>query len=260
LRWTTGSFLSDGEDIYYEVTGSGDRTIVFSHGLGGNHAVWFQQIPVFAELFRVVTWDQRGFGRSSDRAGATGPPAAVVDLGRLFDELGIERAHLVGQSMGGWATLGFALASTERVASMVLADSAAGVADARVGEAMTSVQRRTIEADTMGAHPAVGPDTDAIRTFLYQQIGGFRSELDEAAVISRLMTTRYERDAVASLGVPTLCIVGAQDDVIPPAAIRAVAEVLGGRYVEIAGAGHSPYFEQPDAWNQVVLEFVGGLS
>src|SRR5689334_13474729 len=110
----TGFVSSDGEEIYYESTGEGE-TILFCHGLGGNHANWFQQVPFFAGSYRCITWDQRGFGCSTNRGGEVSPARAVRDLKRLVDEPGLAPFHLIGQSMGGWAAVGFALAYPERV-------------------------------------------------------------------------------------------------------------------------------------------------
>ena len=259
IAWTTGFASSEGEDISYEIAGEGAETIVFCHGLGGNHAVWFQQVPVFAQRFRVVTWSQRGFGLSSNRAERSGPDAAVTDLGTLLDHLDIEAAHLVGQSMGGWAVLGFAMHSPERVRSLVIADSTAGVVNERVTEVLTGAKRRTLAPSTLGVHAAIGDQlrvTDPARAFLYQQIGTFRSNVEDAEMIAKLFSTRQPLDRVASLGVPALCVVGSDDDLIPPDAVREVASLLDAKVVEIEGTGHSPYFERPDAWNAAVLEFI----
>ncbi len=68
IAWTTGVARSGGEDIYYESAGEGP-VVVFGHGLGGNHAVWYQQVPVFAERFRAIRW-----GPSS--ASPCDPPSA----------------------------------------------------------------------------------------------------------------------------------------------------------------------------------------
>ena len=261
IRFTGGHVASSGEDIYYEVAGDGDEVLVLGHGLGGNHAVWFQQVPVFAERYRVVTWDQRGFGMSSNRAGASGPPAAVEDLTALLDHLGVERAHLVGQSMGGWAVVGFALRSPERVRSLVLADTIGGIGNDAIGAAMRTPSDRTVEPGVLGSHRAVAPSFDRTKAFLYQQLGGFRTQIDEADMIGKLFGTSYPLDGVAALPMPVLCVVGAQDDLMPPAAIREVAKVFSdGRVAEIAGAGHSPYFEQPEAWNQAVLDFLASSA
>jgi pimeloyl-ACP methyl ester carboxylesterase len=261
VRFTGAHFASSGEDIYYEVAGDAEDVVVLGHGLGGNHAVWFQQVAVLAERYRVVTWDQRGFGMSSNRAGASGPPAATDDLTALLDHLGVERAHLVGQSMGGWAVVGVALRAPERVRSLVLADTIAGIGNEAIGAAMRTLSRRTVEPGVLGAHPAVGAEFDRTRAFLYQQLGGFRTELDEADMIGTLFSTHYPAHEVAKLAVPVLCVVGSEDDLMPPAAIREVAAVLAdARFVEIPGAGHSPYFEQPDAWNAAVLDFLESVA
>lgn len=259
-RFETGRVASGGEEIYYEVAGDGDEVVVLGHGLGGNHAVWFQQVPVLGERYRVVTWDQRGFGMSSNRAGASGPPAATGDLTALLDHLVVDRAHLVGQSMGGWAVIGFALRSPERVRSIVLADTIAGIGNEAIGAAMRTPSGRTVEPGVVGAHRAVGPAFDRTLAFLYQQLGGFRTELDEADMIGKLFSTHHAADAVATLAMPVLCIVGSDDDLMPPAAMREVAAILpNARVVEIPGAGHSPYFEQPDAWNAAVLDFLASI-
>jgi 3-oxoadipate enol-lactonase len=260
IRFAGGRVASSGEEIYYEVAGEADEVVVLGHGLGGNHAVWFQQVPVLAERYRVVAWDQRGFGMSSDQAGASGPPAAVDDLHALLDHLGVERAHLVGQSMGGWAVVGFALRSPDRVRSLVLADTTGGIASDAITSALSAPSRRTVEPGVIGAHRAVGPALEPTKAFLYQQLGGFRTQIDENDMIGKLFGTSYPLDEVAKLAMPVLCIVGADDDLMPPAAIREVAALFkDARVVEIPGAGHSPYFEQPDAWNAAVLDFLASI-
>ena len=259
IAWTAGTVASDGEEISYEVSGRGAATVVLCHGLGGNHAIWFQQVPVFAQWFTVVTWSQRGFGSSSNHAGESGPAAAVRDVGALLDHLDIERAHLVGQSMGGWAVLGFALRARERVRSLVIADSTAGVTTDRITEILVGTKRRAVPASTLGAHAASGDElrvNDPAKAFLYQEIGGFRGNVTDADMIAKLFATRYPAAEVAALQLPALCVVGSDDDLIPPDAVREVASVLSARYVEIGSAGHSPYFEQPGDWNKAVLEFL----
>jgi len=259
--WTTGTFESGGERIYYERSGEGPA-VVLCHGLGGNHAVWYQQVPVFAERFEVVTWDQRGFGTSTNASGESGPAAAVTDLGALLDHLSLDRAHVVGQSMGGWAVMGFALASPERVASMTICDSTAGVWTDAIGEVFSRRSAPAPPEPKLGSHTAVGRalrERDLAKAFLYQQIGTFRGGVDDAEMVSRLFSTRYHTDDVSRLPVPVLAVVGGDDDLIPPDAVRAMASVIpDARVVEIPGAGHSPYFEQPAAWNEAVLSFLDG--
>ena len=96
-------------ELYHEEHGEGPA-VVFAHGAGGTHMSWWNQIPTFSQHYRCITYSQRGFGFSPDVAGGPGRGAFVEDLRGLLDNLGIERASLVGQSMGGRSVLGFAAA------------------------------------------------------------------------------------------------------------------------------------------------------
>jgi pimeloyl-ACP methyl ester carboxylesterase len=258
-----GFVESDGEQIYYESFGKGD-VVVLSHGLGGNHAIWYQQVPVLAQSYRVVTWDQRGFGRSTNAQNQSSPKAAARDLAALLDHLAVEKAHLVGQSMGGWAVMGFALAHPERVESLVLADTIGGIYtpaieasfDAYIREAGQSPPPNELP---ITQHPAIGEQlgaADPAKAFLYSQIGSTTAPAP-ANMGLLLRTTAYDRAALERLTIPTLFIVGEHDPIFPPATIREAAGVLpNAAVVELPNAGHSPYFETPAAWNDAVLEFL----
>ena len=128
----------NGIDLYYEVHGlpvGEAETIVFAHGAGGSHLSWWQQVPYFAEKYTCVTFDHRGYGQSVDTPGGPGGGAYVDDLRGLMDHLGIEQAHLVAQSMGGWTCLGFALRWPERVRKLVMADTHGGLRSPAIAEA-----------------------------------------------------------------------------------------------------------------------------
>src|SRR5438105_15407182 len=113
----------DGFRLYYEDTGGNAPVIMFLHGAGGNHLSWWQQVPVFADEYRCVTVDQRGFGQSPDVPGGPGPAALGTDAVALLDHLGISRAAIVAQSMGGWAAVGAAVRAPERFWAIVLANT-----------------------------------------------------------------------------------------------------------------------------------------
>ena len=261
LRGPRGYLEVEGERLYYETYGAG-TPLVLCHGLGGNHAIWYQQVAHFARRYRVITWDQRGFGRSSNDAGQTGPAAAVRDLAALLDALDLQQPHLVGQSMGGWAALGHALEHVGRVRSLVLADSIGGIYTPQVRASYEAFRPR--RCDRIGSHDAVAAglsETDLAKAFLYEQIGDTPPPL-QARMRELLRETEQDRNAIARLAVPTLLVVGSEDPIFPPHVIREAAGVLpDARVAEIDGAGHSPYFERPDAFNDVVecfLEEIGG--
>lgn len=255
---SNGCLSRDGDDIYYETIGApGAPVVVLGHGAGGNHAIWFQQVPVLVRDYRVVTWDQRGFGSSTNRHGLANPRTAAADLLAILDHLGIERAHVVGQSMGGWAAMGLTIDHGDRVRSLVLADTLGGIPVDGWWKPHAGPPREGIFN-----HPALSnefcvkhPD----RANLYLQIGGLRRDplADPTPIIRTLGDVTFSDDQLAGIRVPALFIVGSEDEIFPPDWIAAAAaRVPGARVKVIDGAGHSPYFERPEAWNLLVTEFL----
>ena len=258
----SGRLDVDGERIYFESTGEGDA-VVLCHGLGGNHAAWWRITPALAEHHRVVTWDQRGFGNSTRRTGRYGPEAAVGDLAALLDHIGVGPVQLVGQSMGGWVAMGLALLYPERLRSLVLTDTLAGVFTdevyAEVGRTSPDVLARAM-AGGVDQHPALGerfcadhPDL----AYLYRQLSSMGDKPDDTEVFAMLAAMQVPLDALAGIGLPVLLVVGEEDKLCPPAAMADIARRIPGATLEVvAGAGHSPYFEVPEAWLAVVGPFL----
>ena len=241
-------------DLYYEVHGDGPA-IVFIHGSGGNHLSWWQQVPTLAREFRCVTFDLRGYGFSRRTVADEGQGSSVTDVLALLDDLGVERSHLVGQSLGGRTCLGLALAHPERVGRMVLASTLAGISDDRIESAIAS---RGPPPDDLFER-ALAPKfrqrkTDL--TFLYREI----------EAINRFGNSPPPMPAggphaadLAALKVATLFIGGAEDPVVRPEIIALAASLLpGARHEIVADAGHSAYFEQPDLFNRLVRDFLLG--
>jgi pimeloyl-ACP methyl ester carboxylesterase len=259
-RWRTGTVESDGETIYYEVVGSADApAVVLTHGAGGSHAVWYQQVPVLADAgYRVVAWDSRGFGRSTFTTGRLGPAEAAADLDRVLDAAGADRIHLVGQSMGGWWATAFALAQPGRLDSLTLSNTVGGLwTEALTQHFSTFVSSATAEDDAvLGLHSALSPSFAAREpagAFLYQQLNTFHSP-PLRAVGSALTGARVDHADIDALGIPVLVITGRDDALFPAALVAESARRLtNAEIVEISDAGHSPYFERPDEYNAALL-------
>ncbi len=258
-----GFVESDGEHIYYETYGQGE-IIVFTHGLGGNHAIWYQQIPEFARSFRIVTWDQRGFGRSSNDANNAGPDTGASDLTILLDHLEVDQAHLVGQSMGGWVALGFAIQNTKRAKTLVLGDTVAGIYTLHIEQAFDEYARKAASSHAaselpIGHHPGLGEQLRRVnlaQAFLYEQIGEISGD-PPRTIWPNFRNKAYSHEKLKGLSVPTLFISGSEDPIFSPGMVREAASIIPGSQVKvISNTGHSPYFESPDRWNAAVIEFL----
>ncbi len=263
---TEGFLDRGGERVWFETAGEGPD-LILSHGLGGNGAVWFQQVPFFSRHRRVITWDQRGFGRSTNVTRGHGPLNAVSDIIALMDHLDVARADLVGQSMGGWASLGAAIAVSDRVRSVVLACTTGGIPVARGATVPAAEAASAASSDTspriarpLGVHPAIGdrlPELDPARAYLYQALGTFGDRPSDDEFRRLLAGTSFDDEAVRGLSVPVLLIAGELDGLMTPTLLRAAATWLQeSTVVELPGLGHSPYFEDPDTWNAAVANFL----
>jgi 3-oxoadipate enol-lactonase len=258
----------NGIDLYYETHGAGEQTVVFAHGAGGNHLSWWNQVPVFAERYRVVTFDHRAFGQSRDVDGR-GAAAYVDDLEALLAHLGIERPILVAQSMGGRACMGYTLRCPENVRALVMADTVLGIRDivterlddaTRAGIEATRQQRTATNAPT--STWALGPvfrQRDPVGAFLYQEIADLNPPRDPAFLAAPEPPVSVEE--LAALTVPILWLVGDLDQLMPPAMMRIAHRLTpSSRLAVVPNCGHSVYFEAPAAFNAIVLDFLAGLT
>ena len=247
--------VADGSRLYYEVHGEGARTIVFAHGAGGNHLSWWQQVPHYRDEYRCVTFDHRGWGASTD-ASDSFLGAFRSDLEALLDHAGVEELVLVAQSMGGFTCLPFAAAHPERVRGLVMADTMLGIGDETIQEEFRAgIAARAEPADrtrltSMVAESYVRDHPEGV--FLYQQVRGLNPPREIRAEFS-VAEGAVPTSELAKLTMPVLFLAGEEDAVIPAALIeRASALVPGARYVGVPNAGHSVYWENAGAFNELL--------
>lgn len=255
----------NGAELYYELhepEGAGSlaanpSAVVLAHGVGGNHAIWFQQIDALRQSHRVITFDHRGFGNSPDPQGL-GRSAHAQDLLALLDHLEIERTALVGQSMGGGTCVGLVAIAAKRLSALVLADTLHGINLPSPAEKIIR-QAQEACADLGQIERVLGHRTrqrEPVKATLYRQINSFNATNRHNLQGAYPQLLRPEE--LAASGIPILFIAGEDDIMFPVAAIRDVhARVAGSKYIEMTGAGHSAFFEDPQNFNQHVLEFLG---
>ena len=255
----------DGAEIHYEVFGQGPA-VVFAHGLGGNHLSWWQQVAHFAPRHACVVFAHRGFPPSSPVAGASAPDAYADDLAALIDELKLENVALVGQSMGGWTCLDYALREPKKVRALVMASTSGAVDFSQLNDSEVDAWSARAPAEleklaARGIHPAGGErltrEQPAL-ALLYGQINELAPASFKDQVRGRILQQRTRPPSLlAQLAMPVLFITGDEDWVFPSAAGPALARLAPkGSAVRIPAAGHSVYFERAAQFNEQIGRFL----
>ncbi|MEO8539676.1 MAG: alpha/beta hydrolase [bacterium] len=244
--------------MYYQQTGSGPD-VVFLHGAGGNHLVWWQQVAAFAPNYRCTTIDARGWGLSTGDM-AIGRFSLGTDLVALLERLGIESAHVIAQSMGGRAVAGLTRLSPQRIRSIVLCGTTAGATNDRVRELQDELKEERGDGGLREHALAPGfEEANPALAVLYRQLNAVNPPRPKGLLGRPPSTYRGStHEMIGNLGVPVLYIVGEHDMITSPEMIReAQGLISGAEYYEVKGAGHSCYFERAAEWNGVVLDFIG---
>ena len=263
----------DGAVIHAESRGEGPA-LVFAHGLGGSHLSWWQQVAHFAPTHRCIAFAHRGFGPSRAPAEGIDPARYAEDLDAVLDAFGVDRAVLVGQSMGGWTAIEFALRRPERLRGLVLSATSGTIDPATLGDdtlrarlaewdAQAQAARRTcLEA---GIHVAAGArmarEQPALH-LLYQLVDETSQGLDKQALRAKLVAMRRRDGAcAAAIACPVLVVMGAEDIVVPwPMAEHLAAAFPAGRALVYPQTGHSPYFERATRFNADLAAFLAALG
>jgi pimeloyl-ACP methyl ester carboxylesterase len=245
--------------------------VVLLHGLACGKRMWFHQIRALRSRFRVIAYDQRGHGQTDAPAIATDYSAAHLarDLVGVLDALKIERAAIVGFSLGGGPALALAASKPERVSRLVLADVGAGADDPVKIESM---------ARRWGALIAQGAADELVCEMLRSElfkvyarrnarrrdhmasliratpIDGLRFTLSE--VLAKRKSLFRLSEPMKSVRVPTLVLVGQYDYVCSKAA-RLLAQTIPNASLKIIpGSGHMSPLEQPSAFSTALCEFL----
>jgi pimeloyl-ACP methyl ester carboxylesterase len=243
----------------------GGVPVLLLHAFPLSRRMWQPQLAGLADCCRMLAPDLPGFGGSPPLAAAAcrmeDMAAAVVEL---LDSRGVETAVVCGLSMGGYVALALCELFGERVRGLVLADTRAGADDdagrRRRLESALAVESRGSTALVESVSRLLGPDTRSTR---FDLVAWLRQEIANApaagaAAAQRGMAERPDRTRLLpSIAVPALVVVGAQDELTPPAESVLLRErIPSARLVTIAGAGHLSNLEQPEAFNAALREFL----
>lgn len=259
----SGLIKADGANLYYEATGTGD-VVVLIHGFTLDTRMWDDQFLPFAERFRVIRYDLRGFGRSDPPTG--NPYSHARDLQALFDQLDIESAHLVGLSKGGAVALDFALTYPQRCRTLVLIDTLlhgyqwSGTGSDRNALVWQRAREGNIPAakEAWLAHPmfALAQQQPAVAERLARIVADYSGwHFVNVNPEQELEPPAAQR--LAELNMPILALVGEQD--IPD--FRQMTELIEreaplAHSIILPGVGHMANMEAPEAVNELVVQFI----
>jgi pimeloyl-ACP methyl ester carboxylesterase len=260
----TGYVTANGVSLYYEVYGEGEP-LVLIEGLGTATWLWWKQIPELSQHFRVIIYDQRGVGQSDKSDVPYSIPMLADDLAGLLDALGVDKAHILGISLGGCVAQEFALRYPERVNRLVLCSTSFGGARtiAPASDVLVALVTPVADRDDLrdrvalsvseefaAAHPGEIDQMVAWRLENPQPFFAYRRQMMSAVGWA-------SEDRLQQIAAPTLILAGTADRVIPVGNAQLLADAIPGAQLQLLeGAGHLIQVEQPEAFNSAVVEFL----
>jgi pimeloyl-ACP methyl ester carboxylesterase len=252
-----------------EVTelGQGEPLLLIC-GTSQSHRLWAPLLPALSARYRVISYDHRGIGNSDRGEGPISMASLANDAAALLDELGVDRAHVLGWSLGSTVAQELALAHPERVATLVLA-ATWGRTDAFQASVFTGLSHpwRTGHRDAALAALGIAYSPELLNSPeflpLMQQLEPlFPSSPSQMATVAEQWDADLAHDALDRLEqitAPTLVIAGEQDLLTPPGQGRVVADRIPGARFELftgPGSSHAALMERPDEFTDLVLGHV----
>ena len=252
----------NGTNVFYEDNGGAGPALVLSHGFLMDHSMFDHQVAALRDKYRVVTWDERGFGQTP----ATGPFDywdSANDVLALMDHLGIGGAYIGGMSQGGFISLRVALLSPARVQGLILIDTQAGTEDPSTVDGYNQLR------DVFVAH-GPGPVQDTIASLIlgpgqWPEWYAKWEKLDRQG-FSHAFDCLMHRDDVtgdlSSITARALIVHGDADVAIPLAKAEALRDGLGGKVTMcvVPGAPHAANMTHPDIVNQAISDFLANVE
>ena len=257
-------------DIHYEINGSGKALVLIS-GLGYPLWQWHKMVPYLAKHFKVITFDNRGVGKTDKPAGLYTAQMLAADTSNLLDALGIDKAIIMGHSMGGYIAQAMALDFPEKADKLILCSTNFGgprhvpitaeawaVLSDTTSDPLTRFKNGLAVSTAPGwaeSHPETVQEWVDWRISNPMDLAGYQSQMaiglgliaEEAAFENRLPDVK----------APTLILFGENDKVVPPAnADLMAAKLIDARITILPDAGHFFPIEVPEAASQAVIDFI----
>ncbi len=267
---------SDGARLYYEDVGSG-HPIVFVHEFGGDLRSWEAQVRWFARDYRCIRFNARGYPPSDvpESDAAYGQAHAADDIAAVMRAAGVDRAHIVGLSMGAFATLHFGLRHPQMALSLVVAGAGSGAPRAErpaFQQAARDSADRFLAEGSAALAPEMGMSGTRVQLLNKDPVGWqeFVDQLAEHSALGSAMTLRnyqaerpslydLERE-LAAITLPTLLVVGDEDEPCIEANVFLKRTIRASQLWMMPGTGHAVNLEEPAAFNAGVERFLSTVD
>lgn len=248
---------------YIELGDPAKPTVILLHGLGGSLGNWTANTAAFAKNYHVIALDQVGFGKS-DKPFLKYRVGTYVDfLDKFMSELKIEKASLVGNSMGGWVAGLMAIKYPDRVEKIVLAD-AAGIIPANLNAAqiyqLNNSTRDEIRANLklVFATPALQNNEALVDQLMTARVAANDGGTINSLIESIIRKEDFLNERLGEIKKPTLIIWGKEDGLLPVAdALTFKKGIANSELVVFDECGHIPQFEKAADFNKAVMTFLG---
>lgn len=260
-----------GQRIHYVEAGSSGPTVILLHGLGGDETNWTPTIPALASTYHVFVPDQLGFGKSDK-------PLINYRVGTLVDflegfcrKVGIAKATLVGNSLGGWVSMMFAVQHPDRVEKLILVDSA-GLSGKALGtpeptrDMLLALNPSTLAGVKAVLHLIFYNDALASNDMAAQAFFAEKLKRGDGYTVNQFIDSiargeDYVDNKLSGISAPTLIIWGRQDRLVPLAAGKELEKrISGAKLVDLDKCGHVPQLECSAAFNTTLTQFLAGST
>ena len=260
----------DGTRLHYEEAGSG-TPLIFIHEFAGDHRSWEPQMRFFARYFRCIAYNTRGFPPSDipEDGERYSQAHARDDVIAVLDHLKIDRAHVVGLSMGGFAALHVGITYPQRARSLVIAGCGYGAEPDKKDKFRAECEAAAASFESNWAEAAkkyaLGPTRVQFQNKDPRGWAEFAAQLAEHSPRGQALTMRgvqmrrpslYElADDMKKIDVPTLILTGDEDDPCLEPGLLMKRSIPNSGLVVLARSGHTINIEEPDAFNRALFEF-----
>ena len=266
----------DGIALYYEETGAG-TPVIFVHEYAGDHRAWEPQMRHFGRRYRAITYAARGYPPSDvpDDVGKYSQARAADDIKSVLDHLKIDKAHVVGLSMGGFATLHFGFRHPDRALSLVVAGCGYGAEKGATDKFRAEVETiaKFIDDNDIAVFAekyAYGPTRVQFENKDPRGFAEFKQQLAEHSKVGARNTqlgvqgqrpSLYDLvDQMKTLTVPTLILTGDEDWPCLQPALLMKQNIPSSGLSVMPNCGHTINIEDPDQFNQLVGDFLAQVE